>query len=71
MRFRLRTLLTVLALGPMALAVLWWGLREWQFRRELRSIYVPFKRAVGIDEQYRNVEEARAEAKAQNSKSSK
>jgi hypothetical protein len=71
MQFRLRTLLIVLAIGPPMLAGAWWGLREWQFRKELKSLYVPFRRAVGIDEQYRSVEEARAETKAQNSKSSK
>jgi len=33
MRFRLRTLLIVVAVGPMVLAAGWWGWREWQERR--------------------------------------
>jgi hypothetical protein len=30
MRYRLRTLLMVLALGPPLLAGAWWGWREWR-----------------------------------------
>ena len=33
MRFRLRTLLILLAIGPPMLAVGYWGWREWQERR--------------------------------------
>ena len=33
MKYRLRTLLIVLALGPPVLAVSWWGCQEWQARR--------------------------------------
>jgi hypothetical protein len=33
MRYRLRTLLIVLALGPPVLAVGWWGYRAWWMQR--------------------------------------
>ena len=33
MRFRLRTLLIALALGPVFLAVAYWGAKEWQRRQ--------------------------------------
>ena len=33
MRYRLRTLLIVLALGPIFLAVFFWGVQEWQRRQ--------------------------------------
>jgi len=33
MRYRLRTLLIVLAVGPMFLAASYWGVKEWQRRQ--------------------------------------
>jgi len=37
MRFRLRTLLIVLALGPPVLAGAWYAWREWQLSRDLEE----------------------------------
>ena len=71
MQFRLRTALILLAVMPPMLAGAWWEFREWQFRRELKSMPISFESAVTIDDQYRNVEKARAEARARIIKSSK
>ena len=38
MRYRLRTLLIVLALGPPVLAVGWWGWSAWSERRATRYV---------------------------------
>jgi hypothetical protein len=37
MQYRLRTLLIVLALGPMVLAVVWFGYDEYRFRQMVRN----------------------------------
>ena len=38
MRYHLRTLLIVLALGPPAMAVGWWTWREWEYRQKVRAV---------------------------------
>ncbi len=37
MRYRLRTLLIVLALGPAVLAAGWWGYSKWREERQQRQ----------------------------------
>ena len=44
MRYRLRTLLIVLALGPVVLAGAWWGYGKWREEQEWRA----FQRATQI-----------------------
>jgi len=34
MRYRLRTLLIVLALGPVVIALAWWGCDSWRMHQE-------------------------------------
>jgi len=67
MQYRLRTLLIVLALG--LLAATWWGVRDWQGRRAIEPVVIQFRRATTVEDQLRNLEEARAEANARSGKS--
>jgi len=41
MRYRLRTLLIVMALGPPLIAGAWWGWSEWQTRRVSHEVIGP------------------------------
>jgi hypothetical protein len=44
MRYQLRSLLIVLALGPPLLAAGWWGYAKWREARELSAMFEELER---------------------------